>query len=1026
MPPLLLRIHPTPGSLLRDAGDAANGFRLDGVLLALRQGGIRDDLYRLAGEAGCPGWFDPPICVFRELPERLGGGGARPLDDLERFFLLDRLLQQHGGRIFARLRHRHEFVAPLDELFGELVGEGVTPDRFEAAVATADPPEEWEHERNTALVVVYRRWHAAIASARSGPRGDGRAWLHDVAAAVRNDPGALRDRLAGRGEIRIVGLTDLRGGWRALLDALRTSPAVTKIVMYALDHHLINEGLVVDGIEDAISSETLPVPRVTILHAPDTDREIETVAVRIRRLVERGVAPHRIAVVSRRPRPHLELARTTLERAGVPVTTRRRVGYREIPVIRSLLALFRAAADGWTRHGLVELAAQPYFGNGLDASLLDFLGHRQLIAGLDAWRAAFDQLVDEIQAREADDDEAGDRRHWLPRPERASRARDEFHAFAERVTPLEDAKPLRDWLAWLRGFLVDDPWGMETRLHTIAREALDVARLDLAGWRGLHDLLETWHATITEWGEEDEPLSLGRFMTQLDPVLAGNVTLATPGGRGVQLLEALAAVYRPFDHLFLVGLDAGSFPLTRSPSPLMHPEDRAMLAAAGIPLDAESVWETRERALFTALLAGTGEVTLSHAGFDASGRALLSSVFVEDAAAGAAEETIALHQVWTDGLPLLTREEDAAHALLTARIEAGREAGTLTPWNGRIEDPALRAYLADRYGERYSWSPTQLEEYAVCPWRWFSGRLLRLDRDEEPGQEMDPAVRGTIWHGALERFWARATGHLDETARTGERRLLRHDDLEWVRPMLAGALDDAWAAEAERAWLGAPALRDAARAALRRWLEAYLEWEIQLHEDSYNPRKRTVPRMLRTAADRHEVALPPLTLERDGVRFTYRGVVDRVEVAVDERVPAAHYLAAVDYKSSIYATPGGGGAKAWDDGAVLQIPLYAHALAQLMPDAAIARIEYRAIRQRRQVHTLELVRVTRPHKAPMLEPDPDAAAKMERALASAAAHVARVRDGEYPARYLDSCGCPPFCHAWDICRVAGGPRGKLR
>ena len=26
--------------------------------------------------------------------------------------------------------------------------------------------------------------------------------------------------------------------------------------------------------------------------------------------------------------------------------------------------------------------------------------------------------------------------------------------------------------------------------------------------------------------------------------------------------------------------------------------------------------------------------------------------------------------------------------------------------------------------------------------------------------------------------------------------------------------------------------------------------------------------------------------------------------------------------------------------------------------------------------------------------------------------------------YVDSCKCPPFCHAWDICRVKGGPQAK--
>ena len=49
-------------------------------------------------------------------------------------------------------------------------------------------------------------------------------------------------------------------------------------------------------------------------------------------------------------------------------------------------------------------------------------------------------------------------------------------------------------------------------------------------------------------------------------------------------------------------------------------------------------------------------------------------------------------------------------------------------------------------------------------------------------------------------------------------------------------------------------------------------------------------------------------------------------------------------------------------------------------------------------------------------------ARMEAALDAAARHVRRVRAGEFPADPPESCGCPSFCHARDICRVAGGPR----
>jgi hypothetical protein len=156
------------------------------------------------------------------------------------------------------------------------------------------------------------------------------------------------------------------------------------------------------------------------------------------------------------------------------------------------------------------------------------------------------------------------------------------------------------------------------------------------------------------------------------------------------------------------------------------------------------------------------------------------------------------------------------------------------------------------------------------------------------------------------------------------------------------------------------------------------------------------------------------------VRIRYRGVVDRVEVGIDERIASGPYVAAVDYKTSKYGAPGGGKAKAWEEGVVLQIPLYAHALASVLPGTTVSRVEYRAIRQRETVQRLQLLEYDK--KAGEVVEAAEGRARMEAALDAAVRHVQRVRAGEFPADPPETCGCPSFCHARDICRVAGGPR----
>jgi len=168
---------------------------------------------------------------------------------------------------------------------------------------------------------------------------------------------------------------------------------------------------------------------------------------------------------------------------------------------------------------------------------------------------------------------------------------------------------------------------------------------------------------------------------------------------------------------------------------------------------------------------------------------------------------------------------------------------------------------------------------------------------------------------------------------------------------------------------------------------------------------------------RHEEPFDGAVLERHGIRLRYHGFIDRVEEGLED----PRYLAAVDYKTSKYSIPGTKGNKeaGWSDGVVLQAPLYLHALATLHPGRIPTRVEYRAIKQCEAVHPLSLHK--RATNSGEITEDPAAAAKLESALGHAVEHVRRLRTGAFPAAPPASCKCPPFCHAWEICRIPGGP-----
>jgi hypothetical protein len=221
-------------------------------------------------------------------------------------------------------------------------------------------------------------------------------------------------------------------------------------------------------------------------------------------------------------------------------------------------------------------------------------------------------------------------------------------------------------------------------------------------------------------------------------------------------------------------------------------------------------------------------------------------------------------------------------------------------------------------------------------------------------------------------------------------------------------------------WLGHPALHEAKRQELLRIVEDFLAWEIEDNRKLDSKSSRKNYRILRTAVDAHELPFDEIVLERDGIRFRFRGRIDRVEVGADPRLDSTGFVAAVDYKTSRSGVPGAGDEAAWDDGVMLQLPLYASALLDLMPDAKISRVEYRTLRGGASKVPLQLVLV----EGRTAVVDEEGAARLASALDAVVRHVKAVRAGEFPVRPAPSCGCPPFCHAWDICRVAGGPRSK--
>ena len=195
-----------------------------------------------------------------------------------------------------------------------------------------------------------------------------------------------------------------------------------------------------------------------------------------------------------------------------------------------------------------------------------------------------------------------------------------------------------------------------------------------------------------------------------------------------------------------------------------------------------------------------------------------------------------------------------------------RRSGVFTEWDGNVAE--IDGDLLVGAGKMVS--PTSLETYGACGYRYFARSVLRLNVVDEPDERemMDPAARGSVIHRVLERFFL----HQQEQGRP--------------------AVNESWKA-ADETLLLQMAEEELAGAAARgqTGLEVYSKHEMRtigsdlrqflLADDAFRHQTGAVPAGFEQAIPLTEIA---------GV--TLQGRVDRID-----RTPDGRAAWVIDYKT---------------------------------------------------------------------------------------------------------------------------------
>ena len=509
--------------------------------------------------------------------------------------------------------------------------------------------------------------------------------------------------------------------------------------------------------------------------ADDTD-EAREVAREVLRSHADGIPLGRTAVILRQEESDAPRILAELARAGIPAYRLAGEASSEAPEGRAVRYWLQLEEDGFRRDDVLDVLELVETARGGSSSALFRMLASQagIVRGIEDWERGTEKL---LRARPEDEEEESEKRSGSAA--RTPSGRDA----AERLAG-----------AWAR--VRESATGWSDLPLSWARWAEDL-RARIAQLFAPQKPPEVIESAADSIASLDSPGQLVGKRVALETFLSALERQRVPGGRlgrdGVAVLSTMAARGLSFDHVLVPGLVERKFPALARPDPLLSDDERREIASITSRPLAEKVFPRpdEERLLFAACAdAARRRLTLLAARRDASlDRDRTPSQFFTravDAFEGRPVETrdysserrpaplratkLGIHG---EDRPALDATEarlrtlrvggaatlalafpPLARALEASRLRDRREYG---PYEGRIRDRGLLEDVTERLAGN-PLSPSAIEAFAKCPYRFFFQRILRVRAFDEAAErgEVDDLGRGALFHDAARRVgWER-------------------------------------------------------------------------------------------------------------------------------------------------------------------------------------------------------------------------------------------------------------------------------
>ncbi len=767
-----------------------------------------------------------------------------------------------------------------------------------------------------------------------------------------------------------------------------------------------------DVIDDGSTPPGLLPVRGTVCIAERKDRidEVRAVAQEIQNLIAGGIPPGDIAVAF----PDLLAAMAYVEEVfpdfGIPCTSSRGPALITSPSVRALLAVLAVPVHGYRREDVVALLNSPYINDGRfpAGSVVDILSREaRIVGGMDSWDKKFAILVGRLETEIAapDTPEGARRRHERTLAVIAGVRRGLEDLFADLAT-LGGAKTITGHLAAYRSLL--DRWGCPVMPDAGDPDLLSREGHDRAGFFRALNALEATARILPE-----RKVTAAGFLSLLSILITGTNTGSRRTRHAVQVVGIREMAHLSIPYIFIAGLVEGAMPRLTTRLPFSTDLETRRLKTRSRP----DILREERYHFIAALLAARDRLYLSFPATDGESPTIRSSFIdmVRDAinpgAWGAESFSASRLSAAAEAGALIARSRfDEAGTVLppSAVREAARRLNIEnyhrrgacdSPYDGVLcDDPPAVAALTRRFGDGAIYSPTALETYADCPFRFYTGDVLSLEPLASPDPDLTAREQGSLVHRIAHRFYA--DWRQDECGPITD-----ENQAEALRRILTIGRE-----EAEQVNLRSPAWRVAKEFLLGSplagpgLLERFIESEVRLAASSFSPRVFEFS-FGSPAGD----AVPIRLHEGSEETVLLRGRIDRIDVAPDGA------FMVIDYKT------GSSRSNLADisAGKALQLPLYIRAVETLTGLPGAAGAYYTLRRGEIRIRPVFWDADRRDHFAgyPVTRKNAieDVRALVDASLARVGEYLHGIRGGRFPTRQ-DTSPCPEYCGFATICR----------